>query len=84
MKKSEKDMSFSEIISDYTIISETKLENKRIIVLCSHSGFYSTLEIPNHTYEEEKNIAENVTMACADIVYPNTDWSNTKEIKIII
>lgn len=83
-KKKKEELSMWER-SEYDVISETETENGLVTVLkVRHSGATVICNIPKHTSEEEKILAENVTEAMMQIVYTGQDISHFKSMEILI
>lgn len=71
--------------SEYDVISETETENGLVAVLkVRHSGAAVICNIPKHTPEEEKKLAENLTEAMMQIVYTGQDISHFKSMEILV
>lgn len=70
--------------SEYDVISETETEDRLTAVLkVRHSGATVICNIPRHTPEEEKALAENVTEAMMQVVYTGQDISRFRSIEIL-
>lgn len=84
MENKSENMSFAEIVADYTVIKEEIFPDHKEVTIRTHNGYHSTMRIPNHTEEEKKKIAERFTKACIQIAYPDLDLSQVKYMQVII
>lgn len=86
MPKAKKDegMSFYDIVSDYTIISQEIVDNVKITKLRTHSGHTAICRIPIKSEEEEQKTREKVCAACIHFLYPDLDLTKVKRMEIII
>lgn len=83
-KKKKEELSLWER-SEYDVISETETENKLAAVIkVRNSGAAVICNIPKHTPDEEKILAENITEAMMQIVYTGKDISHFKSMEILI
>lgn len=83
-KKKEEELSMWKR-SEYDVISEKETESGLVAVLkLRHSGATVICDIPKHTPEEEKILAEKATEAMMQIVYSGQDISRFKSMEILV
>ncbi len=71
--------------SEYDVINETETENGLAAVLkVRNNGAMVICNIPKHTPDEEKRIAEDITEAMMQIVYTGQDISRFKSMEILL
>lgn len=71
--------------SEYDVINETETENGLAAVLkVRNNGAMVICNIPKHTPDEEKRIAEDITEAMMQIVYTGQDISCFKSMEILL
>lgn len=81
--KNTEEKSLYERICDYEVLEETQMEGYRKVVLKNRAGIIE-LRIPDHTPEEEKKYASDVTRALFEFAYPDEDWSKVGKLRVIV
>lgn len=71
--------------SEYDVINETETENGLNAVLkVRNNGAMVICNIPKHTPDEEKRIAEDITEAMMQVIYTGQDIRRFKNIEILL
>lgn len=85
MAKAKKDenMSYSDIINDYTVLKEWVDEDGyKHAILRTHSGYTSHCRIPPHTEKENEELSANICEAMIRIACPDIDLSKVKYMEV--
>lgn len=66
----------------FEVLEEIQCKGYRKKVIKLENGTVVDMRIPDHTPEEEKEIAAKITRALFEMAFPDEDWSG-KNLRII-
>ena len=66
---------------DGEILEDIQCDGYRKVVMQTETAI-AVMHIPDHTPEEEKKLAADITQAMFEVVFPDKDWRG-KKLKVI-